>query len=538
MPTLVAEQINSIESLVAESADRVKTAIESTLEDASELDGKMEDHARSLLTNGEDVLRALNSALERTRQEAEDARTALTARTATIVSEIEAAGTAADDVIQKTEAALLKRAESLKQMMTESDSHAQGLTQAAQERLAAGLMEMKSEIDQAEQSIEDAVQRLTHTTGQIQEAANGATTILDATIGQMEERFKQFPQQAKDSGERIRSIVLTQISSLTDISEEAANRVLNLDAAFQARIRGIYDTLARLLPPADSADAQALLSSSSSPLSAALAPPVHQDTHTNLESQEASVAPPTPQKNRDIYPQIWDGMDEDGKTYNTTPVTVAKTSDTEVSGLQDKGLAKRLARRLKRDRNTRLSIDSPSIPDEPNTTGIFEEALKDALNAQPTDGSKKAKKMKWREILSAAESGDQSDAPTYTPKAANISRTTDHMVETLQAMTVDLSRALDSDAPNGLVDRYVAGERDLFAKRLAKLSSGDLGKKIRKKYEADGEFKSYVDRYISQFDKLQEELGAKDENTSSNGSETTDTRKVYELLKSSVATKG
>jgi|GEM_PF-4112663 len=540
MPALVEDQVKAIENLVSESTGNVQKAVQASLEDAERLDEKIAEHGRSLLANGEDVLRALNASLERTRQEAEDARTSLTARTATIVSEIEAAGTAADEVIEKTETALIKRAESLKLLMSDSDKHAESVTQAIEQKLATGLVDMKSEIDQAEAAIGEAVERLANTSTQIEDATRSANAILDATLGQMEERFKQFPEQAKDSGERIRSIVLTQISSLTDISEEAANRVLNLDAAFQARIRGIYETLARLLPPVDTQDGQALLADPSPAAPDVVAPqklqPITDAQRQSLVSTKPAV--PNDTTSTDIYPQIWEDM-VDEKRGDVHPTGEGQTGSNPPD-LKDKGLAKRLARRLKKDRNKKLSLDSSDLSkkaaatadDEASSlkTGAFEHALRDALKTELGTGSKKAKKMKWREILSAADSVTESDGPAYAVETPSISRTSEHMVETLHAMTVDLSRALEKDVPAGLVDRYLAGERDLFAKRLANLSRDKLNAKIRDKYTSDDDFKNYVDRYISQFDRLQAELG-KDATASDDGDET---RRVYELLKNSI----
>ena len=546
MPHMVAEQIDSIERLVNESAQKVRQAVEATLDDASQLDGKIEEHARSFLTNGEDVLRALNASLERTRHEAEEARTSLTARTATIVSEIEAAGTAADDVIQRTETALLKRAESLKLLMSESDSHAQTVTKSIEEKLAAGLLDMKGEIDQAEDAIDKAVHRLANTSSHIEHATREANAILESTIGQMEQRFKQFPEQAKDSGERIRSIVLTQISSLTDISEEAANRVLNLDAAFQARIRGIYETLARLIPPTEAADAQALLADQSAPVSDLLAAPKLSPAAAEQSQSAETLKSPRlePQDNRDIYPQIWGGMD------GQSPIDVGKSAtpsgESNEPALQDDSLAKRLAKRLKRDRSSKLSLDASEEMAKPATksgketeasplTGAFEDALRDALKSELSTASRKAKKMKWREILSAADSMGESDGPSYASKSQSISRTTEHMVETLHAMTVDLSRALEKDVPSGLVERYLAGEQDLFAKRLTNLSRDGLSGKIAEKYGSDEEFRNYVDRYIAQFERLKSELSERNAASDPSTDETSATRKVYELLKASIS---
>ena len=549
MPALVAEQVKAIESLVSDSANKVQNAVQATLDDAEQLDDKIADHARSLLTNGEDVLRALNAGLERTRQEAEEARTALTARTATIVSEIEAAGAAADEVIQKTETALLKRADSLKQLMSESDTHAETVTKAIEAKLAAGLLDVKGEIDQAESAIDDAVQRLANTSHQIEDATQAANAILENSIGRMEERFRQFPEQAKDSGERIRSIVLTQISSLTDISEEAANRVLNLDAAFQARIRGIYETLARLLPPAETQDGPAPSFDAPQALSDALAPPklqpISAEQRESLESTGAKRS--TDEKGEDIYPQIWEGMVDD-KGDQDRKATAAKT-DKDAPSLQDAGLAKRLARRLKKDRSRKLSLESSGKTGEPTATkaekgdtngssdktGALENALRDALKSELGPGSKKAKKMKWREILSAADSVGESDGHAFTTNTPSISRTTDHMVETLHAMTVDLSRALEKDVPAGLVDRYLAGEKDLFAKRLANLSRDKLDSTIKDKYKSDDDFRNYVDRYISQFDRLETELKKNKATPAEAISGESETRKVYELLKNAIA---
>lgn len=109
------------------------------------------------------------------------------------------------------------------------------------------------------------------------------------------------------------------------------------------------------------------------------------------------------------------------------------------------------------------------------------------------------------------------------------------MIETLQAMAIDLSRFLEDDPPADLLRRYRNGERNVFARRLASILGAEHVRMIAGKYQEDREFRDTVDRYIQQFEALLEQTAKSDrENVLVETYLTSQTGKVYVTLASAI----
>jgi len=106
-----------------------------------------------------------------------------------------------------------------------------------------------------------------------------------------------------------------------------------------------------------------------------------------------------------------------------------------------------------------------------------------------------------------------------------------HSIESLDSLSVDIARMIDHDAAADLWDRYKRGERNVFTRRLYTLQGQQAFDDIRKKYRADREFKQTVDRYISEFERLLEEVSRDDRGqVVARTYLTSETGKVYTML--------
>jgi len=105
-------------------------------------------------------------------------------------------------------------------------------------------------------------------------------------------------------------------------------------------------------------------------------------------------------------------------------------------------------------------------------------------------------KSSWRlgDVLSAARARED--------RAASIPRAAHHIVETLQSLSIDIDRALEDEPPIELWKRYRAGERGVFAKRLANLKGKEPHSRIAERYQSNVEFRGDADRYMEQFETL------------------------------------
>ncbi|HSQ05023.1 MAG TPA: hypothetical protein VLN59_13350, partial [Burkholderiales bacterium] len=117
------------------------------------------------------------------------------------------------------------------------------------------------------------------------------------------------------------------------------------------------------------------------------------------------------------------------------------------------------------------------------------------------------------------------------PARGNEERTPRHTIESLDSLSVDIARMIDHDAAADLWDRYKRGERNVFTRRLYTLQGQQAFDEIRKKYRADREFKQTVDRYISEFERLLDEVSRDDRGqVVARTYLTSETGKVYTML--------
>lgn len=131
---------------------------------------------------------------------------------------------------------------------------------------------------------------------------------------------------------------------------------------------------------------------------------------------------------------------------------------------------------------------------------------------------------------SAAASAPRASGDQQPTRAAD-TRNPRHMVESLNSLSVDIARAIDHDASVELWRRYQRGERDVFTRRLYTLKGQTTFDEIKRKYEREAEFRTAVDRYITDFEKLLADVARTDrDRTVTQSYLTSDTGKVYTML--------
>jgi hypothetical protein len=142
-----------------------------------------------------------------------------------------------------------------------------------------------------------------------------------------------------------------------------------------------------------------------------------------------------------------------------------------------------------------------------------------------------SKSQGWvSDLLRAASREEEAPARPATPAPAP-ERNPRHVVESLNSLSVDIARAIDHDASVDLWRRYQRGERDVFTRRLYTLKGQQTFDEIKDKYGREPEFRSAVDRYIADFEKLLSDVARNDrDNMMTQTYLTSDTGKVYTML--------
>jgi hypothetical protein len=79
---------------------------------------------------------------------------------------------------------------------------------------------------------------------------------------------------------------------------------------------------------------------------------------------------------------------------------------------------------------------------------------------------------------------------------------TKFIVESLYSLSVDMARMLDGDISEKTWKAFQRGDVSAFARKLAEMGDRFPLEKAREKFASDTEFRTYVQRYIRQFEEL------------------------------------
>jgi hypothetical protein len=121
----------------------------------------------------------------------------------------------------------------------------------------------------------------------------------------------------------------------------------------------------------------------------------------------------------------------------------------------------------------------------------------------------------------AGNQGPRGRAPQPGPTGGN----------PLESLSLDIGRLMDRNLAAEMWDRYQRGESKAFTKRLYTPAGQKAFDEVARKYRADRGFKQTVDRYITEFERLLDEV-ARDERGPAvlRGHLTSETGLVYTLL--------
>ncbi|MBN9272725.1 MAG: kinesin, partial [Mesorhizobium sp.] len=151
---------------------------------------------------------------------------------------------------------------------------------------------------------------------------------------------------------------------------------------------------------------------------------------------------------------------------------------------------------------------------------------------RPTEAARPPQGGWVRDLLTGASQEARPAAPRQeAPRPAPTQRSPLHVVESLNSLSVDIARAIDHEASIELWNRYRKGERDVFTRRLYTLKGQQTFDEIRRKYQSEAEFRTAVDRYCDDFEKLLKDVSRNDrDNMMTQTYLTSDTGKVYTML--------
>ncbi|HEV7612642.1 MAG TPA: hypothetical protein VGO37_12235, partial [Steroidobacteraceae bacterium] len=101
----------------------------------------------------------------------------------------------------------------------------------------------------------------------------------------------------------------------------------------------------------------------------------------------------------------------------------------------------------------------------------------------------------------------------------------------LASLSLDIGRLMDRNLAAEMWDRYQRGENKAFTKRLYTPAGQKAFDEVARKYRADRNFKQTVDRYITEFERLLDEVAREDRGPQAlRGHLASETGLVYTLL--------
>jgi hypothetical protein len=101
----------------------------------------------------------------------------------------------------------------------------------------------------------------------------------------------------------------------------------------------------------------------------------------------------------------------------------------------------------------------------------------------------------------------------------------------LESLSLDIGRLMDRNLASEMWDRYQRGESKAFSKRLYTPAGQKAFDEVARKYRSDRNFKGTVDRYITEFERLLDEVARDERGPAALRSHlTSETGLVYTLL--------
>jgi hypothetical protein len=153
----------------------------------------------------------------------------------------------------------------------------------------------------------------------------------------------------------------------------------------------------------------------------------------------------------------------------------------------------------------------------------------EAPPVSPTDAGRDG----WlSDLLNRADSGPGRDtAPPQPPRGRAPQPPAGVGGNPLESLSLDISRLMDRNLAAEMWDRYQRGESKAFTKRLYTPAGQKAFDEVARKYRADRAFKQTVDRYITEFERLLDEVAREDRGPQAlRGHLTSETGLVYTLL--------
>jgi hypothetical protein len=143
--------------------------------------------------------------------------------------------------------------------------------------------------------------------------------------------------------------------------------------------------------------------------------------------------------------------------------------------------------------------NEPAAPEQPESEGLLGMAkrLTQRPRKKPAEASGDPKAWEMRALLAAVETGEAKDLRPSSAAALGA------LEAALADLAVDLE-GISTDAAPGEAEwrRYLAGDRSVFARRLAEAIDDDTVNRVATLYREDTKFRDAANSYLTEFEAL------------------------------------
>ena len=157
---------------------------------------------------------------------------------------------------------------------------------------------------------------------------------------------------------------------------------------------------------------------------------------------------------------------------------------------------------------------------------------------EETNASLDKNAEKYQQMINAIQLSSQSLATNTNAIESRLKRiNTDKFVdisakimEKLQSRSIDISQYLEGDIPQDLWDNYIAGDKNIFIRKIKKFIGKKTVSQIREYYKQNSDFRKNVDGFVQIFEELLATFNESTETVFSETLITSDIGKVYFAL--------
>jgi hypothetical protein len=462
----ITAETGSASARVAEQVEALKTVSTGTMRDAATLIYKLDEQGRLLASTTDQQTRALTDAaglledvekrvghmLDERRSVIEGAVSAIGHRSEDLQSITQSFVSLVDEALEKAEmrtrnvgSVLADCAQSTAAALYEQFDQLKTATAQERELTAAALRAAY------EQTTREMSAALAHATDGFREAASQMRHVsgdirqeLESTRTELQKSIIDLPRETRDQAGAMRRVVAEQIKALNELSDIVARSGRSLDV-----VQPEPDVSRRMNRAQMETTAPSPLPQAAYPAAA----PVYQ-------AQEPIPAPMPP------APAARGPAAAARPARSPTPP--APRGPAQATPARDAAPA-REPQRL------------------PRGGGWLSELLARASRDDDASGGADSK------------APAKADIPAPKPPMAPA-------MESLGSLSVDIARMVDQEAIVELWERYYAGERNVFSRRLYTLQGQERFDEFRRRFRRDPDFRIMVESYVSKFEELLEEV--------------------------------